>query len=115
MKVRDLEAYPDNFVLEIHRNGVRVTYSQNISKDLIPYLDKTNIGKGKKFLVYIVGGMINPLNSVNLSYAYNQLKAKCQREIAEAKVKLSEAKLNQLKDRDEKHGQGVLQFPHYNI
>ncbi len=111
MKVRDLGVYPDNFVLEIQKNGVRVTYSQNISEDLIPYLDKRNIGKGKKFLFYIVGGMVNPLNSINLSYAYNQLKAKCQREIAEAKVKLSEAKLNQLKARDEKHGQGILQFP----
>ena len=111
MKVKDLEAYPDNFTLEVQLGGVRATYSQNISQDLIPYLSGINIRKGNKFWVYVVGGVINPLNSTTLSYAYNQLKARCQGEIAEAKVKLSEDNLRKLRARDEKHGQGVLEFP----
>ena len=103
--------YPDNFIMKVSKTGVRVSYTLNITRDIIPFLPQPNIGIGKKFTVYTLGGVLNPVNSVTLDHAYHHLKNKCMMDIRRAKIKAAELELQGMEKREETKNQASMEFP----
>ena len=86
-----------NFHLEINSEGCKVWVSLNIEPLMKPFLSPNNIFKADKFWTYCLRKQITTVNSFTINQAYEELLNRAMINLREAKIKVLNNQINNLK------------------
>jgi hypothetical protein len=82
--------YPNNTKLKIIGDTLEMSYSLNISENLVKFLPKEKVAHGKKFFLVITSVKVRPITEGNIEVAYTYLKSLTQNMVRQAKLKLAQ-------------------------
>lgn len=104
MKINGILPLPDNCSLEWTANFIKVRVSLNIEKELIKFIPKNKLCKGKKFWVYWVAKEIPLVHCTpkNIEETYFNLQRKAMINLRNYKKRMLDNQINNLKFKQTK-------------
>lgn len=86
-----------NCHINFNNKGLEMVISLNIEKEMIPYLPEIRVFRSKKFYTYVVRSLIEEINITSVKGCYEFLLKKAMVDCREAKMKVLEKQINNLK------------------